>query len=83
MSREYYFDLCSRSIGEAVAIETSDGEILQGLTIKVDQNHLFICPLSMLDGDKLKLVKLLSSDDQLIAVPLASILSFEFIQLYF
>lgn len=83
MSREYYFDLSSRSIGEAVEIETTDGEILQGLSVKVDENHLYICPLSMLDGDKSKLVKILSSDDQLMAVPLAAILSFEFLPFFF
>ncbi|WEG11435.1 hypothetical protein PU629_14865 [Pullulanibacillus sp. KACC 23026] len=83
MSREYYLDLCARSIGEAVEIETTDGECIQGLSIKIDQNHLYLCPLSMLNGDKTKLVKLLSSEEQLIAVPLASILSFEFLQMYF
>ncbi len=83
MSRDYYFEMGSRSIGEAVEIETTDGEVLQGLTIKVDSNHLYLCPMHMLDGDKSKLVKLLASDDHLIAIPLASILSFDFIQVYF
>ncbi|HSU80672.1 MAG TPA: hypothetical protein VLK78_09655 [Candidatus Angelobacter sp.] len=83
MSREYYYDLCSRSVGEAIKIETTDGERLQGLTVRVDENHLYVCPLSMLDGDKSNLVKLLASDQHLIAIPLAAILSFEFIQMYF
>jgi hypothetical protein len=83
MSREYYYDLCLRSIGEAINIETTVGETVQGLTVKVDDNHLYVCPLSMLDGDKSNLVKLLSSDSHLIAIPLASILSFEYIQKLF
>jgi hypothetical protein len=83
MSREYYYDLCSRSVGEAISIETTDGETLQGLAVKVDENHLYVCPLSLLDGDKANLVKLLASDRHLIAIPLAAILSFEFIQLLF
>jgi hypothetical protein len=83
MSREYYYDLCLRSVGEAINIETTDGEKIQGLIVKVDDNHLYVCPISMLDGDKSNLVKLLSSDSYLIAIPLASILSFEYIQILF
>lgn len=83
MSREYYYELCSRSIGEAVQVETTDGETIQGLSVKVDDNHLYLCPLSLLDGDNSKLVKLLASDDQLTAIPLAAILSFDFLQMLF
>jgi hypothetical protein len=82
MSREYFYDICEKAIGEAVELETSDGALLQGVIVQLDGNYVYVTPLKDLVKDWAVHAILNPSTEDVSVVPLASILSLSFISVY-
>jgi len=82
LSREYFYDICKKAMGEAVEIETSDGALLQGVIVLLDQNYLYVNPLKDLMKNLSLHVTLNPSTEDVFVIPLASILSLSFISVY-
>lgn len=82
MSREYFYDICEKAIGEAVEIETSDGALLQGIIVRLDGNYVYVNPLKDFVKDWSVHGILSPSVEELSVVPLASILSMSFISVH-
>lgn len=77
MSRESFYELCSKSVGESIEIETSDGTVFQGVIAGLDGNYLYLHSIKQLFESTDMDMK-----DHLLVVPLASILSLSFITVY-
>lgn len=82
MSREHYYDLFVKAVGDTVEMETADGAVIQGVVASVDANYVYLHAFE----DGLALIpdapERATGKKAPTAVPLASILSLAFITVY-
>lgn len=84
MSVDYYYQISTHALGEAVKVETADGTYYHAVIEDVDQNYLYLRSIETLakliindhvDEEELK--------DTLLAIPLASIIDFNLVPFMF
>lgn len=81
MSAEYYYQVCSKAVGEIVELETVDGSAYHAIIEDVDKNYLYLSSIGTLA--KLIMehehVEKKDLEETLVAIPLVSIVSFTFV----